>query len=1214
MKKLTALLALATALCMILTALPFALPAYAADTEKYPLWVGGVQVTAQNRYNIPGVKSGAAVYDPETCTLTLEDVTGMRGAYLMGSYMVGVYAKGLDLTVEGVQVQTGTWAVDNLINSTEYGFYSDNGSLTLKGVLKFSGPKGAIYVDGSLTLAEDARVTAETTGTSDDAVRMHKGGTFAGELTATGGYSGFCAEGPVTVTGGRITATGEKYGFRNENYYMNHPNYQQTGGEVYAEATAADGVGFFGQGPVSVTGGELHGKGKGGGVKSDRSITLGENMRIVLPENGKLSADGKKITDAADNTATEALLREYTEYPLSVGGVTVTSLNRDDLGEVLAGLNDDNLAAFNGGKLAASFDGDHTLTLSGEIKSSKTLIHSELPGLVIRAEGETKLTFPSSTGAFAILYADTVVTGGPLTVDGGDCAFYMVKEKTLTLKELDVTLKNMMYGLGGPNIVDRYAALAIDQCAISAACSKAAVCDFWGGITVNNCSVKTPGDYQFSADGSTICLSDGTTAAKTLEIIHLYEFTRQPVGGVVEKGCYRMVYWETNFEPIATEWLSNGSVYMSGTGDYQSYSFDASANARRIRQYYAPGKYVTSDAFYVTQAAEGELVEYPLLVGGIQVTSENRQDLGRVLAGLNDGNRALYEAGQLTASFNGSYVLTLSGKIKTDAAAVENQGVGGFRIYADGDVSLLSTGAPAVVACTDTLIEGTGVLSAFSETDSGIFVNRDACLTVSGMRLSAQGKTCGIAGNGSKKSRERLVIADSYVEAKGVYAISRFNGGITLAGCAVAEPAGAVTGLSDIQNPDHSAAANVVIDRDKYRIWLGGVRVTRANLDDIPGVTGGRASYDPKTGVLHFENVTGAVGSYIYETYYPGVQLLCSEPALIITGKAAFAGSAENDGLIYARRLTVEAELTVNNETGAAVKVGNGLTVQNCTASFHSGSGAGISAVNSGVKIENAALTCVGGNSGISARDSVEIENSTVTARGVNGYGIYCGSMSNTCLSVKNSTVRVQAGGSKNVFVSDRGVIRLLAGADVEAAYTGDQSRVAMYSHDAMELDETLEIALPAGGTVNGSGTMILTEEGKIATHVHIKTKHVHTPEYVSEVPADYDHDGVKAHYRCTGCGELFEDGGCTVPTTAEALRIPKLTPPAVKLGDVDEDGEITAADARLALRKAVDLETYAPGSREFLACDVDKDGEVTAADARKILRAAVELEDPSTW
>ncbi|MBR5424088.1 MAG: hypothetical protein IK108_08780 [Clostridia bacterium] len=71
---------------------------------------------------------------------------------------------------------------------------------------------------------------------------------------------------------------------------------------------------------------------------------------------------------------------------------------------------------------------------------------------------------------------------------------------------------------------------------------------------------------------------------------------------------------------------------------------------------------------------------------------------------------------------------------------------------------------------------------------------------------------------------------------------------------------------------------------------------------------------------------------------------------------------------------------------------------------------------------------------------------------------------------------------------------------------------------------------------------------------------------------------------------------------------------PKVMLGDVDKDKNITASDARLALRRAVDLEDYAEGSYEFIACDVDKDGKVTANDARSILRAAVDLEDPATW
>ncbi len=73
---------------------------------------------------------------------------------------------------------------------------------------------------------------------------------------------------------------------------------------------------------------------------------------------------------------------------------------------------------------------------------------------------------------------------------------------------------------------------------------------------------------------------------------------------------------------------------------------------------------------------------------------------------------------------------------------------------------------------------------------------------------------------------------------------------------------------------------------------------------------------------------------------------------------------------------------------------------------------------------------------------------------------------------------------------------------------------------------------------------------------------------------------------------------------------IPRPAGPEYKLGDVDEDGKITAADARLALRRAVDLETFEEGSAKFLACDVDKDSKVTAGDARKILRAAVGLEE----
>ncbi len=62
-------------------------------------------------------------------------------------------------------------------------------------------------------------------------------------------------------------------------------------------------------------------------------------------------------------------------------------------------------------------------------------------------------------------------------------------------------------------------------------------------------------------------------------------------------------------------------------------------------------------------------------------------------------------------------------------------------------------------------------------------------------------------------------------------------------------------------------------------------------------------------------------------------------------------------------------------------------------------------------------------------------------------------------------------------------------------------------------------------------------------------------------------------------------------------------------IGDVDSDGKVTAADARLSLRCSVGLENYSKSSKQFSACDADSDGKVTASDARKILRFSVGLE-----
>ena len=65
--------------------------------------------------------------------------------------------------------------------------------------------------------------------------------------------------------------------------------------------------------------------------------------------------------------------------------------------------------------------------------------------------------------------------------------------------------------------------------------------------------------------------------------------------------------------------------------------------------------------------------------------------------------------------------------------------------------------------------------------------------------------------------------------------------------------------------------------------------------------------------------------------------------------------------------------------------------------------------------------------------------------------------------------------------------------------------------------------------------------------------------------------------------------------------------------GDINYDGNVNSADARLALRRAVDLETdeslNALGEKAAVRANVDGKEDITSADARQILRFAVELD-----
>lgn len=179
-----------------------------------------------------------------------------------------------------------------------------------------------------------------------------------------------------------------------------------------------------------------------------------------------------------------------------------------------------------------------------------------------------------------------------------------------------------------------------------------------------------------------------------------------------------------------------------------------------------------------------------------------------------------------------------------------------------------------------------------------------------------------------------------------------------------------------------------------------------------------------------------------------------------------------------------------------------------------------------------------------------------------------------------------------------------------------------------------------------GCGAKFLDAEGNIpVTDVTDPIKE-HKLYLVKEKAPSCTERGFKAHYRCEKlCGLYFSDDKgtvvdpdtlfidaahtpgeweltkkptpdvpgvetlkCSVCKAPISTRNVQYVPPEYILGDVDMNGEIKAADARLALRASVGLETLSDIQKK--AADADKNGEIKAADARLILRASVGLEE----
>ena len=229
-------------------------------------------------------------------------------------------------------------------------------------------------------------------------------------------------------------------------------------------------------------------------------ITISDGLEIIKPEGGKLSSDQRTIEDAAGNPATYVEIGpKSVTYPVWVGGVQVTSANKDDI------LGD--------GK--AKFDPEtNTLTLDGlnvgdGYHASGASIVST--GIDLTVKGSATL----SGGSYGIYVIETTEGGGNLTLDGATITYAVSSGSDTGIRAdgnisisggtIDVT--------AAQNGIRAGSSLTISGGSVTATGSECGISAAHGDITISGGTVTAKSDtVGIEATNGTIKIQNGTTS------------------------------------------------------------------------------------------------------------------------------------------------------------------------------------------------------------------------------------------------------------------------------------------------------------------------------------------------------------------------------------------------------------------------------------------------------------------------------------------------------------------------------------------------------------------------------------------------------------------------------------------------------------------------------------------------------------------------------
>lgn len=262
-----------------------------------------------------------------------------------------------------------------------------------------------------------------------------------------------------------------------------------------------------------------------------------------------------------------------------------------------------------------------------------------------------------------------------------------------------------------------------------------------------------------------------------------------------------------------------------------------------------------------TPARAQEVKNYGFTFCGVEVTSENLYDLGKI-----EG-----VSGKVRYSADYQTLYLENATIKNDASIIKNNSNPNLKIMLYGENNLTAQGGVAIEinAATTICSDGSGTLSVKSEKSFGI-LTRKAPLNIEDCIMTVEGSS-GIMGESGHKD-EALTIRRSDVKAKGAGWGSIANiGKFVLESCAITSPDGAAydEALKAVAKDGETVKGELQISFTDYGFKVANTYVTRENCQDLTVIEGvrtrgdGYVKYDPAKKTLTLKRATIESGAAI---------------------------------------------------------------------------------------------------------------------------------------------------------------------------------------------------------------------------------------------------------------------------------------------------------------------------------------------------------------